>query len=304
MALRGSALVNESLTQLLGGYEVNRRVENWLRVYMSIRWSEGTQYSFGKFPASALVRFLSPRGNHREVLHDECRRTFLPEKIYSWLTDSERQNKWLLNHLNGFSGAPVQQSPNDIHPVNASVFLAGRERLIAIFDAWGFQGQSQEKFVNDVKDAWINTLKRDKDLDWFNGEVGRKGYEILWAWLVKEAPITVVGHRMFVSHEELLTFFDQKPLSEDQFKLMMIKVKQSWSRKKHRMNLKGRSQYNFILKDKTVERLDKLAGKHGLSRAEILDVLINDEFGDEVHISRRLAQHAALTRDTPDENSL
>lgn len=50
----------------------------------------------------------------------------------------------------------------------------------------------------------------------------------------------------------------------------------------------GKKQYNFILSDKTIKRLDNLADKHNLKRTQVLDILLQMEEEKGIYIPERL----------------
>lgn len=57
---------------------------------------------------------------------------------------------------------------------------------------------------------------------------------------------------------------------------------------KYRENLKGKAQYNFILSDKAIANLDKLANLHEISRAKVLEILLEMEAEKNDHIPERI----------------
>lgn len=57
----------------------------------------------------------------------------------------------------------------------------------------------------------------------------------------------------------------------------MDSIKKRWSQNKYRAKLVGKKQYNFILSEKAIQRLDKLAEKHDLRRTEVLEILLKME---------------------------
>lgn len=184
----------------------------------------------------------------------------------------------------------LQKLPDFMHAdaVNISSFLSGRQRIIALFDVYQPSGEAKESCVNAAKLAWQMQLKKDKVFDWFQGEGGMAGVELMGAWLSKRN-LGVAGLRWAISnHDDLLSFFDSNPLGELEIKLMMIEIKRAWSQKKYRASLKDRRQCNLILRESTIAKLDKLAEKHDLSRAELLEILINAEQSQGIYTTQLL----------------
>jgi hypothetical protein len=85
-----------------------------------------------------------------------------------------------------------------------------------------------------------------------------------------------------------LIFFDHANLDKNQKSLFIERVKISWRQQKYRKNLTGKGQYNFILSDKAIARLDKLSETYELSRAKILDILLKMESEQNRYIPERI----------------
>ena len=58
--------------------------------------------------------------------------------------------------------------------------------------------------------------------------------------------------------------------------------------KKYRAKQNGKNQYNFILSDRAISRLDKLAKKHEIKRTEVLEILLKMEEENEHYILKHL----------------
>ncbi len=69
----------------------------------------------------------------------------------------------------------------------------------------------------------------------------------------------------------------------------MESIKKRWSQNKYRAKLTGKKQYNFILSEKAINRLDKLAGKYDLRRTEVLEILLQMEEEKGIYIPERKA---------------
>lgn len=72
-------------------------------------------------------------------------------------------------------------------------------------------------------------------------------------------------------------------------KIILIEsIKKRWSQNKYRANQNGKNQYNFILSDRAINRLDKLAKKHEIKRTEVLEILLKMESENGEYISKHL----------------
>lgn len=59
-------------------------------------------------------------------------------------------------------------------------------------------------------------------------------------------------------------------------------------------NSKNKRQCNFVLAEKTVSKLEKLAAKHHLTRTEIIELIINAEAEKGTYIRERLSRRQLL----------
>ncbi|MCY1462296.1 hypothetical protein D9M71_800570 [compost metagenome] len=85
-----------------------------------------------------------------------------------------------------------------------------------------------------------------------------------------------------------MIFFDSANLIAEQKTLYIDKIKKRWSQQKYREGLIGKAQYNFVLSDKAIANLDKLANLHEISRAKILEVLLEMETEKNSYIPERI----------------
>jgi hypothetical protein len=94
----------------------------------------------------------------------------------------------------------------------------------------------------------------------------------------------------FKNYEDLLIYFDHSRFNHHQTILYIEKIKKNWSQKKYRQGLtdKDKGQYNFILSDKAMERLNNFAKDNELSRARILDMLLIMESEKHLYIPAML----------------
>lgn len=280
--------LGDELGEILLDRQLGERKENWLRLFLSLPGQSGRPPYSGSSARADMAGYINSIAGLGDVVRAEMRLALLPEDRFAWLTDNSRQNKWILNYLGSLPAGGYELA------FNASSFLSGRHRIIALFDVFKPDGAAKEGLVNSAKLEWEIQAKKDKVFDWFLDEGGAAGCELMWAWLSKRG-LGVPGARWIVSnHDDLLTFFDQSTLDDLTIRLMMLEIKRTWSQKKYRASLKDKRQCNLLLRDKTIAQLDKLAKKHDLSRAELLELIINGEARQEVYINQRLEKRQAL----------
>ncbi len=234
----------------------------------------------------------------------------IPENHLNWIVESHRQASWIeiyiaediakhqnINKQSKFKPYISRSSSEFRHGVPHH--LQGKNRSIAMLDYWAAMmfntTETKIKYCNFMKDGWLAQTKIDRLFAWLDAADAEKKRDYFWRWLeVKNSEIT---HRkqQFTSHEELLIFFDQPEFSDAAKELFSKEARKSWNQQQRRENTKDKKQCNFVLPDKTVLKLEKLASKYGLSRTEIIQLLIESEAKHERYITERLNQKALLT---------
>lgn len=280
--------INDELSEVLGDNKLRDRTGNWLRLFLSLRGQAGNLRYPGGSSRSDMARYINSIPGLAEFVRTENRQAFLSEDRFLWLTDGLRQNAWMLRYLNTLPTLAY------VDAIDASIFLSGRQRIIALFDVYQPNGSAKEACVNSAKWAWEIQVGKDKIFDWFRDEAGSDGYALMRTWLGKRHPHLTLDRWLISNHEELLSFFDSNSFEDLEIKLMMMELKKAWSQKKYRAKLKDRRQCNLILYEKTITQLDKLSGKYDLSRAELLELLINGEARQEVYITQKLQRRQVL----------
>ena len=90
----------------------------------------------------------------------------------------------------------------------------------------------------------------------------------------KKHPEIASQHYPPKTKNELLIVLDFSIATHPEKIILIESVKKRWSQNKYRANQNGKNQYNFILSDKAIYRLDKLAKKHEIKRTEVLPEFI------------------------------
>lgn len=279
--------MHDELSEILGNSEQDARVENWLRLFLALK-QVAIPGAFDSAPRSDVARFINSKPELRETVRIARSQALVPESRLSWLTDGVRQNKWLLRNLSvsiGFGSADV---------IGASSFLLGRERIVAIFDAYYPYGQAKEDYIGNAKWIWERQLHRDKVLDWFRDVGDDAAREKMWTWLNSQRPSLCMSRWVTPTQEDLLNFLDEYPPRESEIKLVISEIKKDWSQRKYRASLKGKRQCNLILKETTISQLDKLAKTYDLSRSELLELLVSAEARQKVYINQKLQKRHDL----------
>lgn len=177
----------------------------------------------------------------------------------------------------------------------------GAERSIALIDYFlcFTSGGIQERIeiAKNFRLEWEKQREKDKEFDWFKKDNSQQRIDFFWEWLKTKAPQLTHNHASFQNHDELLSCFD---FYDAPSKTLLIQnFKKTWNQKQVRARSKGKKQRNYVLAEKTVSKLEKLAAKYHLTRTEIIELIINGEAEKETYIRERL-NHKKMLLGSPE----
>lgn len=276
---------NDRLVRILDDTSHNRRhdIWRWLQLTTNNVQLSGDVNQPGM--RSTMTHVISSTPGLSEIIKNKETEQLLPEKCLEWINEGKRQVEWLSSKFR----ERVTFS-DSIAPLTSG--LTGKDLLIASIDLWTINIKQKGSFLNELENSWNEQKKGDKQFKWFEDDEQKC---LLAGKLInKHIPldgllsITLSAYQPIENHENLLTFFDHANLDKNQKSLFIERVKTSWRQQKYRKNLTGKGQYNFILSDKAIARLDKLSETYELSRAKILDILLKMESEQNRYIPERI----------------
>ena len=266
------------LARILEDKTASHRRDLWLWF-----WLTGHRANLGTYAESRMgmrdkmAHYLNQNARLAQQIRDDKSHQLLPERQLDWLNEGNRQTEWILPKLMQFAGYTWNNIPQDVF---------GKDRLILIIDLWKV-GTTQKKLALDsFKIQWNDHKSGDKAYKWFKDN--DKKSALAWDWLNKNTSFTVPYPKPFETYEDLLIFFDSANLTTEQKTLYIDRIKKRWSQQKYREGLTGKAQYNFVLSDKAIMNLEKLARLHEISRAKILEILLEMETEKNGYIPERI----------------
>jgi hypothetical protein len=271
--------VKDSLAKILGNESPNHRHDIWLWLYLNEHGAGfGPNELNGAGMRDRMAALLSTNPEAKKLIDSEKNRLLLPDKYLQWITEDDRQLQWLNPRLQAAIGWPAfEPSPR----------LLGRERLVAMIDARNIDISQKIAILNSVEFSWNLQKKSDHAFRWFKDKNGPQRCAAAWEWLCKNKPFLTIGRAPIDSHKGLLAFFDQVQASEDEKASYISQIKKYGNQLQYRENMKGR-QCNFVLSEKAISRLEKLAETHDINRTQVLEILIQMEADGGSHIADRL----------------
>mgnify|MGYP006983667787 FL=1 len=167
----------------------------------------------------------------------------------------------------------------------------GAERSIALIDYFlSFTNVECKERIEIAKIfllAWEKHQEKDKEFDWFKKDNSQERIDFFWEWLKSKAPHLTNNRASFQNHDDLLSCFDFYFNDTSSKTLLIQNFKKVWNQKQSRARSKGKKQRNFVLAEKTISKLEKLAAKYQLNRTEIIEIIINAEAEKEIYMRER-----------------
>lgn len=275
----------DGLAEVLGIKEVDRRLQTWIWLHLCRQvWVPFNGLVNGPDSRRPMADFLREYSTIRDDVRYHIDRGFVPDHALGWIKNEARQCNWLMKHFQRIAGGEWESQ--------AMNSLPEYQDLVGRLDWWPISLNDKLMHLKNAQLAWENQQKRDLVFKWFLDEDEPEKCTMMWEFLCRYAVFPAPNHPSVKSHQELLAFFDAAGLSDDERELKVGKVKALWSQQKYRKNLKGKKQCNLVLKDETIDALDKLAKKHQLTRVQVLEVVLRGEMEKGAYFSdfnRRLA---------------
>lgn len=258
------------------------RLNNWLWLYLR---EINPQHAFDGFGADNVRAYLVDLLGYMKVTLAEraSNKYLLPKESFKWIGEDERQISWLMLYVQ-------EKLKIGIAPCPPNLF--GRNFIIACLDLCEQSLEVKSSVVNRMRIDWNEYIKSDTIFKWFKEKDERSRCEVAWDWLVENRGWKTYGRAPIASYRELLVFFDQLGDSVAEKKLDVAAIKKRWSQKEYRKNIVGKKQYNFVLSDESIAKLDKLAAKSNLSRPQILEALIHFETENSSCLSGKIKKSA------------
>lgn len=207
----------------------------------------------------------------------------LPVEDFDWISNDERQIKWLSLYV-------AKELPSRINSI--PVRLKNKEYVLASIDHLDIGLKHKARIVERMRFGWNEYTKSDSIFKWFKGSEEEARCECAWDWLLDRDDNRTRGYGIIRNYEDLLIFFDGRGGSDAEKKLDVAAIKARWSQRKFREGNTGKKQCNFWVSNKAVADLDKLATKYGVKRPQIIEALIRCEVDEGRYLSERMKKIA------------
>ncbi|MCX5510763.1 hypothetical protein [Pseudomonas sp. BJa3] len=273
---------NDKLQKTFNSLNADSRFATWL--WFIIKYNRPDIF-LGEFRSSDMRNLMAEaiinQPGLTQTIENQNRADLLPEQSLQWITNNKRQNAFLIKKLAEISETNYTGGPDN---------LTGRELTIAAIDTWQIDKIQKSAIVNQIRSEWETHTESDHLFKWFNGPDEKEKLKTAWE-ITKDKYSFLAFHQSQPQEiDDLITLLDPQLITTPEKILLINSIKKRWSQNTYRAKMTGKKQYNFILSDKSIKRLDKLADKHDLKRTQVLDILLKMKEEKGIYIQERLKQ--------------
>lgn len=197
------------------------------------------------------------------------------ENAFQWV---DKLNYRLIGTLTNIIINKYNTNKTNLSPTNPY------ECFINIFDCIPSNKDEKIYLINHLKSIWSNIEINNNDLIWLNP---LNPDQITWAWKYLEKnnklgyfPIPPVlpieRHQYICSSIDLIGFFN----GDDSKTLFLLKMKKTWSQKKHRDKNKIKKPYHLPLSKDSHNKLRHLGDIFDRSQSDVLEFIINKVYDE------------------------
>lgn len=265
---------NDKLQKTFNSLNADSRFATWL--WLLIKSNRPDIY-LGDFKSPGMRDLMAEaiinQPELKQTIENQKSTDLLPEQSFQWITNNKRLNAFLIRKLTEKNGIYYTGGPDN---------LTGRDLTIAAIDTWQIDKIQKSVIVNQIRSEWEIHTASDHLFKWFDGPDEKE--KLNTAWKITKAHYSYLDLHKIQPQErdDFVIFLDSPGITTSDKILLMDSIKKRWSQNKYRAKDTGKKQYNFVLSDKAIKRLDKLADKHDLKRTQVLEILLKmeEEKGD------------------------
>lgn len=273
---------NDKLQKTFNSLNADSRFATWL--WLLIKSNRPDIY-LGDFKSPGMRDLMAEaiinQPELKQTIENQKSTDLLPEQSFQWITNNKRLNAFLIRKLTEKNGIYYTGGPDN---------LTGRDLTIAAIDTWQIDKIQKSVIVNQIRSEWEIHTASDHLFKWFDGPDEKE--KLNTAWKITKTHYSYLDLHKIQPQErdDFVIFLDSPGITTSDKILLMDSIKKRWSQNKYRAKDTGKKQYNFVLSDKAIKRLDKLADKHDLKRTQVLEILLKMEEEKGDYIPARLKQ--------------
>ncbi|WP_394560456.1 hypothetical protein [Aquipseudomonas alcaligenes] len=270
---------NDRLQQTLSGINVDSRLSTWLWLYLKKNHPNASLGELGSHGMrDRMANFIQSAKVTADFIEATSALFLLPEKSLEWITSNNRQNLFITRIL-------IEQYEK-LHFLNEKN-LPNRALTIAMIDILEIEISQKSQLIYSIKYRWDQHSSSDHIFKWLDGDDTKQKLELAWEIAKNKHHLLPSQQSAPQGKDEFITLIESQLNSEPEKILFMDFIKKRWSQKKYRAKLTDKKQCNFVLSNKAINRLDKLADKHDLKRTEVLEILLQMEEEKGTYITEK-----------------
>lgn len=260
---------NDALEKALSGINLNDRKKIWLWFFLR---KTIKNCKLGDIQSIGMRERMTEAINNNEGLAEEINEKIshflIPEKDLYWITDNKRQHQFVMNEI-------AQKYGNITFAIEGLNF---KEMTIARIDTLNIDQRVKLSMVNNLRIEWEKKSQSDPLFEWFKSANETSKLNAGWEIAKKRHPTYCFSVDPFKDIDEMLSFFDATWFSYPDKELFVLSVKKRWNQQEYRKKTKDKKQCNFILTKDTINKLEQLAKRHHLRKAEVIEHLVREQF--------------------------
>ncbi|MCL6691303.1 hypothetical protein M8R19_21620 [Pseudomonas sp. R3.Fl] len=278
---------NDNLSRILSDTKIDNRRDIWLWFILIRNGVDlGPYISFDRGMRDKIADALHHDRQLKIAVLEEVPNQLLPDVELKWITEEKRQLEWINTKILEKTNISHLKLPRE---------LSGRTLTIALIDLMDIGVTAKKILLEEIKGKWSEQKANDKLFSWFKDD--KEKCELAWEWIRRNEPSRYLPKEKFEDLEDLLMFFDRTKFRREQCLYYIEKIKKSHSQAKYKSRLKDKKQYNFILHNKTIESLDRIANAYEISRARAIEILVEMEEFKKEYIPEKIKNIKLLNGD-------
>lgn len=278
MAIR----IKDSLSAFLGDDNADLRFENWLYGWLAAEPDSqlpvkacGMQKSNLRY---AMLRDLETRDVTGSMVIHQRSEMLIPKECFDWFDDSKRFLEWFRGTFTKYPFAKGSSQLNISH----------KGMCILAIDCSPINRDEKAYDISSKMNDWLQKKDIGKHFDWIKESNDEQA--------VKQAFICAIDFRQNLnysttpeSHEDLLIRFDWQELTYIEAKTISTNARRKISQSKYKRESKTKKQLNVFISNTSIEKLESICKKHGLSKTKVIEILVESESEKNIYITEKKA---------------
>ena len=299
----------DRFSEIIGNSKSSARIENWAWHYL-INFHKLLSNDSTKIADRNMMADFIMNNKIESIVHNKFHLNLLLENKLDWISDDLRQiewikmrmgirqsdfldmtghNQWTMQNLTNPKNLNWTIATNFVNNINKLTIKNGlpdRDRIILMIDLDQNDLSIKESIINELKNEWMLRAKRDEIFDWFS-EYNSEKYKILDSIIKKYLSDRNFPSGVISSFQDLLIKFDHISCTNMEIVNLVEKCRVAFNQKIRRAKVDNKKQLNVLVSKKSIDQLEKLASKHSFSKAQIIEILINNESKNEIYLNGR-----------------